>query len=150
MANVQSVAISFKKEILLSLHALGTGTTRASGAADTFKAALFVTSASLNASTTVYSTTGELTGTGYSAGGVTTAWVAPATASNVAYTTPSASFSWTGLTSDTDFDAVHIYNSTIGNRSVGTYTFGAQKVTSGNFTLSMPTNDQSTGLLRIS
>jgi hypothetical protein len=49
----------------------------------------------------------------------------------------------------TAFDCVILYNSTQGDKAVGVYTFGSQTVTAGNFTLTMPTNDATTGLLRI-
>lgn len=75
---------------------------------------------------------------------------APANAADVTYWTPSASFAWTTVTLSTAFDAVLIYNSTQGDKAVAVYTFGSQTVTAGNFTLTMPTNDQTTGLLRIS
>jgi len=118
---------------------------------DTLKAALYLASATVNKSTTAYSSTNEVTGTNYTAGGVTvTNGNAPANASDVSYWTPSASFAWTTVTLSTAFDAVLLYNSTQSNRAIAVFTFGSQTVTAGNFTLTMPTNDQTTGLLRIS
>lgn len=118
---------------------------------DTFKAALYLASATVNKSTTAYSATNEASGAGYTAGGVTvTNANAPANASDVSYWTPSASFAWTTVTLSTAVDAVLLYNSTQSNRAVAVYTFGSQTVTSGNFTLTMPTNDPNTGLLRLS
>ncbi len=149
MPNTQAVCNSFKQEILQGIHALGTTVTRGSTAADSFKAALYLASATVNASTTVYSTTGEVTGTNYTAGGNTFTWVAPVVASNTAYTTPSANITWTTVTLSTSFDCVLLYNTTQANRAVAAYTFGATTVTAGNFTLTMPTNDQTTGLLRV-
>ena len=61
---------SFMGELLTATHNFGTAPTRGSSAADTFKAALYLTSATINAATTAYSATGEVTGTGYTAGGV--------------------------------------------------------------------------------
>ena len=55
----------------------------------------------------------------------------------------------TTVTLSTAFDAVQIYNSTQGDKSVSIHTFGSQTVTAGNFTLTMPTNDATTGLIRI-
>lgn len=151
MANTQAVCTSFKVELLNGIHAFGTTVTRAGTGADTFKAALYLASATVNASTTAYSATGEVSGTNYTAGGVTvTNANAPASSGTTAYWTPSASFSWTTVTLSTAFDAVLIYNSTQSNKAVAVYTFGSQTVTAGNFTLTMPTNDASTGLLRIS
>lgn len=149
MANTQAIASSFKTELLSGLHALGTSVVRAATTADTFKAALYLASGSQGATTTAYSATNEVTGTNYTAGGVTFAWVAPAATGATTFTTPSASLSYTNVTLSTSFDAVTLYNSTQANRAVGTYTFGATTITAGNFTLTMPTNDASTGLLRL-
>lgn len=150
MANSQAVCTSFKVEILNGIHAFGTTVTRGATTKDTFKAALFLASASLGAATTAYSATGEVSGTNYTAGGVTvTNANAPASSGTTAYWTPSASLAWTTVTLSTAFDAVLFYNSTQGDKAVAVYTFGSQTVTAGNFTLTMPTNDASTGLLRI-
>lgn len=149
MANTQAVCTSFKQELLNGIHAMGTTVTRGGTGADTFKAALYLASATVNASTTAYSATGEVTGTNYTAGGATFTWVAPATSGTTAFTTPSANITWTTVTLSTSFDCVLLYNSTQSNRAVAAYTFGATTVTAGNFTLTMPTNDASTGLLRV-
>jgi hypothetical protein len=148
MANTQAICTSFKSEQLNGIHALGTTVVRAGTTADTFKAALYSTTATLNAATTAYSATNEATGTGYTAGGVTFAWVIPATTGTTAFTTPTASFSWAGLTAG-PFDAVLLYNSTQANKAVSVHTFGAQTITASNFSLTMPTNDATTGLLRL-
>lgn len=151
MSNSQAICTSFKVELFNGIHALGTTVTRGATTKDTLKAALFLASASLGAATTVYSTTGELAASGnYTAGGVTiTNANAPASSGTTAYWTPSASFSWTTLTSSGSFDAVLVYNSTQSDKAIAVYTFGAQSVTAGNFALTMPTNDSSTGLLRL-
>jgi hypothetical protein len=150
MANTQAMCTSFKGEILTATHNFGTAPVRASGTADTFKAALYLASATVNASTTAYSSTGEVTGTNYSAGGVNvTNATAPTTSGTTAYWTPSASIVYTNVTLSTAFDAVLIYNSTQSNKSVSVHTFGSQTVTAGTFTLTMPTNDATNGLIRI-
>lgn len=149
MANAQAVATSFKTEVLNGLHAFSTTVTRGTTAADTFKAALYVTTGSIGAGTTAYSATNEVSGTGYTAGGATFTWSAPAATGTTAYTTPSANISWSTVTLATAFDCVLLYNSTQSNRAVAAYTFGSTTVTAGNFTLTMPTNDASTGLLRL-
>jgi hypothetical protein len=116
----------------------------------TLKAALYLASATTGPTNTVYTSTGELAASGnYSAGGasVTNANSAALT-STTAYWTPSASISWTALTSSGSFDAVMIYSSTDADRNIGVYTFGATSVTAGNFSLTMPTNDATTGLVR--
>jgi hypothetical protein len=141
---------SFKTEILDGVHALGTTVIRAGTGADTLKAALYLASATVNAATTAYSVSGEVTGSGYSAGGITvTNANQPANTGTTAYWTPSASFTYTNVTLTTAFDAVLIYNSTQSNKAISVHTFGSQTVTAGTFVLSMPTSDASTGLLRI-
>jgi len=141
---------SFKGELLVGHHNFGTGVVRASTTADTFKAALYLDSATVNAATTVYSSTGEVSGSGYTAGGVTVTFgTPPSTSGTTAFVTPSASISYPGVTLSTAFDAVLIYNSTQSNKAVSVHTFGSQIVTAGTFTLTMPTNDASTGLIRL-
>ena len=158
MANTQSMCTSFMGELMTATHNFGTAPIRAATTADTFKAALYFASATINASTTAYSTTGEVTntsGTGYTAGGVTvtngTAPIATNSSSTagVAYWTPTASFSWSALTVTTAFDSVLIYNSTQSNKAVSVHTFGSQTITAGTFTLTMPSNTTTTGLLRL-
>jgi hypothetical protein len=148
MANTQAVATSFKVEQLNGIHALGTTVVRGATTADTFKAALYLTTATVNATTTAYSATNEASGNGYTAGGVTFTWVAPASTGTTGFSTPSAAFSWTTMTAG-PFDCVLLYNSTQANRAVAAYTFGAQTITASNFSLTMPTNDATNGLLRI-
>ena len=150
MANTQAMCTSFKGELLVGHHNFGTGVIRAATTADTFKAALYLASATVNASTTAYSSTNEVSGTGYSAGGVTVTFgTAPSSTSTTAFITPSASITFSAVTLSTAFDAVLIYNSTQSNKAVSVHTFGSQTVTAGTFTLTMPTNDSSTGLIRL-
>lgn len=140
---------SFKVELFTGHHALGTTVTRGSTSADTFKAALYLATGTRGAGTTTYSTTDEVSGTNYTAGGVTLTWIAPTSSGTTAYTTPSASFSWTNVTLSTAFDAVLVYNSTQADRAVSVHTFGSQTVTAANFSLTMPTNNNTNALLRI-
>lgn len=155
MANSQSMTTSFMQELFTGTHNFGVGVVRASTAADTFKAALYLTSATVNAATTAYSSTGEVTGTNYTAGGVTITNAYNPSSTNTsatagtAFWTPSASFTYTNVTLSTAFDAVLIYNSTQSNKAVSVHTFGSQTITAGTFTLTMPTNDATTGLLRL-
>ena len=150
MANTQAMCTSFKSEILSGIHALGTTVTRAGTGADTIKAALYLASASQGAGTTAYAVTGEVSGAGYSAGGVTaTNATAPTSSGTTAYWTPSASFTYTTVTLTTSFDCVLVYNSTQSNKAISVHTFGSQTITSGTFVLSMPTNDASNALIRI-
>jgi len=153
MANTQAMCTSFKGELLTATHNFGTAPTRGTGVADTFKAALYITTATVNAGTTVYSSTNEVSGTGYVAGGITIsgspAWNAPTTSGTTAFTTPTASFVYTAVTLTTAFDCVLVYNSTQGNKAVSVHTFGSQTITTGTFTLLMPTNAAGTALLNI-
>ena len=155
MANTQSMCTSFLGELMTATHNFGTAPTRGTSATDTFKAALYLVSATLNASTTVYSSTGEVTGTGYTAGGITVTAATPPTATNssatagVAFFTPSASLVYTTVTLSTAFDTVLIYNSTQSNKAVSVHTFGSQTITAGTFTLTMPANTTTTALLRL-
>ena len=150
MSNTQAMATSFKGEILSGIHALGTTVIRAGTGADTLKAALYLASATINATTTAYTVTGEVSGTGYSAGGVTvTNATAPTTSGTTGYWTPSASLTYTTVTLTTAFDCVLIYNSTQSNKAISAHTFGSQTVTAGTFTLTMPVNDASNALIRI-
>ena len=151
MANVAAMCSSFKKEILLGIHALGTTVVRGATTVDTFNAALYLASASLGAATTVYTTTGEVSGSGYSAGGIAVTNANPPTNSTTnAIWTPSASLAFGTVTLSTAFDTALIYNATQGNKAVGVFTFGSQTVTAGVFTLTMPTNAAGTALLQIS
>ena len=149
MANTQSMCTSFLGELMTATHNFTTGT------GNTFKAALYLSSATYNASTTAYSTSNEVTGAGYSAGGITvTNGTSPtstnsSTTAGVGYWTPSASLTYTGVTLTTAFNAVLIYNSSASNKAVSVHTFGDQTITAGTFTLTMPANSTSTALLRL-
>jgi hypothetical protein len=150
MANTQAMCTSFLRELMTATHNFTTGT------GNTFKAALFFTSATIDAATTAYSTSGEVTGTNYVAGGVTvTNGTSPlstntSATAGTAYWTPSASITYTNVTiNSASFNCVLIYNSSASNKAVSVHTFGNQTITAGTFTLTMPVNDTSTGLLRI-
>lgn len=150
MANSQAICTSFKVELMKGIHALGTTVARGGTTKDTFKAALYLASGSLGAGTTAYSATSEVSGTNYTAGGVTvTNGTEPTNTGTTAHWTPSASIVYTTVTLSTAFDAVLIYNSTQSDKAVAVYTFGSQTITAGTFTLTMPTNDGTTGLLRL-
>lgn len=149
MANTQALCTSFMEQLMTATHDFTPST------GDTFKAALYEATATVNASTTAYSSTGEVTGTNYTAGGVTvTNGTAPASTNSsatagVAYWTPSASITYTNVTLTTAFDAVLIYNSSKSDKAVSVHTFGSQTVTAGTFTLTMPTNNTTNALLRL-
>ena len=148
------------QQLMVGEHQLGTATlvSRTSLTApttDTLKAALYLTLATVDAATTAYSASNEVSGTGYVAGGVT---VTNATAPNstnttatagVAFFTPSASITYTTVTLATAFDAVLLYNSTQSNKAISVHTFGSQTITAGTFTLTMPSNTTTTALIRL-
>jgi len=151
---------SFMSELMLGQHQLGTSTIVSRGSlttptTDTLKAALYLVSATKDASTTVYNTTGEVSGTGYTAGGVTVTNATAPTSTNasatagVAFFTPSGSLTYTTVTLATAFDTVLIYNSTQSNKAISVHTFGSQTITAGTFTLTMPSNTTTTALIRL-
>lgn len=158
MANSQALCTQFKIDLLNGGHAFGaqpTNSVRSTTTKDTFNMALYLASASLGAGTTVYSATGELAASGnYTAkGALLTNATAPTSTGTTAFWTPSASVAWSALTSSGAFDAGLLINnkSTSGGAelAVGVFTFGSQSITAGTFTLTMPTNDASTGLIRL-
>jgi len=147
-------------QLMLGEHQLGTATlvSRTSLTApttDTLKAALYLASATMDASATVYTATGEVSGTGYTAGGVTVTNATAPTSTNtsatagVAFFTPSASITYTSVTLTTAFDAVLLYNSTQSNKAISVHTFGSQTITAGTFTLTMPANTTAAALIRL-
>ena len=155
MANSTAICTSFKTELMLGAHQLGTVTIVSRGSltsptTDTLKAALYLTTASLGAGTTAYSATGEVTGTNYTAGGVTvTNSTAPTSSGTTAFWTPSAAIVYTTVTLSTAFDSVLIYNSTQSNRAILVFNFGSTTVTAGTLTLNMPSNAAGTALINL-
>jgi len=145
---------SFKVDLFNAVHAFNaTGIpAHTLATADVFKAALYTAASSLGTTTTSYtSATTEVSGTNYVAGGVTVTFgTAPSNTTTTAFLTPSASITYTNVTLSTSFDAMLLYNNTnSGKNAVAVFTFTAQTVTAGTFSLTMPTNDATTGLLRI-
>ena len=155
MANTQAMCTSFKGELLIGAHQFGAVTlvsrTSLTGpTTDTLKAALYLATGTQGAATTAYAVTNEVTGTNYTAGGVTvTNATAPSTSGTTAIWTPSASFVWTNVTLSTAFDCVTVYNSTQSNRAISVHTFGSQTITAGTLTLTMPVNDATNALIRL-
>lgn len=114
------------------------------------KAALFLASATVGPSTATYTTTGELTGGSYVAGGIAVnSTTAPAATGSVTYVTPAASLAFPSLTTPSAIDAVQLYDTGQSNRSISVHTFGAQSLTAAPLTLTMPTNDSTNALFRI-
>ena len=155
MANTQAICNSFRVELMNAVHQFGAPTivSRVSltvPTVDSFKAALYLTTATIDSTATVYTVTGEVSGTNYTAGGVAvTNATAPSNTLGTAFWTPSANLVWTTVTLSTAFDCCLLYNSTQSNKAVAAFTFGAQTVTAGNFTLTMPANAAGTALLRL-
>jgi len=149
MAITQAMSTSFKVEILTAFHNFGTTVTRAGTGADTFKIALYTSSATLDSTTTAYSVTNETSGTGYTAGGNTL--VISNTPNSVSGTTAWLSFSnstWT--TSTISAAGALIYNSTQANRAVAVLSFGGTvSSTAGDFTVVMPTANNTSAIIRI-
>jgi hypothetical protein len=136
---VQTQTTSFKAELYEGIHDL---------IDDTIKIALFNANADLTASTTVYSTNQEVTGTGYTAGGNTLTGATVRSSGTTAYvsfdntTWSSASFTCRGAL---------IYNSSKANRSVAVLNFGSDKiVANGTLTIEFPTNDVTSAIIRSS
>jgi|TARA_R110000824_G_scaffold81737_1_gene205319 hypothetical protein len=139
---------SFKKELLYGAHDFD------ASSGDTFKIALYTSSATMTAATTAYATTNEISGTGYTAGGEALTPVDP-TSSGTTALTDFTDETW-GSATITARGAL-IYNSTpnttsisLTNPAVLVLDFGSDKaVTSGNFTVVFPTADSSTAIIRI-
>lgn len=144
MTIAQTATTSFKVELLQAVHNFNT---------DTFYIALYTGAAGIDATTTAYTTTGETSGTGYTAGGeVATVSVTPTSGNNTAQVPTAyisfANTSWTNA-SFTARGAL-IYNSTQGNKSVAVLDFGADKTVAGQtFTVQFPTADANSAIVRI-
>ena len=155
MAISQAMCTSFKQEILQGIHNFtsgsGGGTTTTTGTGNSFKIALFTSSASLGASTTAYSTSNEASGTAYSAGGAALTNVTPTTSSTTALTDFS-DVTWSS--SSITANGAVIYNSSTAagsaDRAVLVLAFGEDKASSsGDFTIVFPTADSSSAIIRI-
>ena len=146
----QTLTTSFKVQILDGIHNFGVGVIRATTAADTFKIALYSTLATLNSTTTVYTTQDEVTGTGYVAGGNTLV-ISQAPTSTDTETVAWLNFensSWANATFSAD--GALIYNSTQGNKAVAVLNFGSTKTTTNQtFTVTFPASTSSAAIIRI-
>jgi hypothetical protein len=144
-----------KRAFMCGSHALGAqdaNAVRTVTTKDVFNIALFLASGSLGAATSAYSTTSELAASGnYTQGGkALTNANAPSVSGTTGIWTPSASVTWTALTSSGSFDCALVYNATsTGKLAIAVLTFSAQSITAGDFTLTMPTNDASNAMIRL-
>ena len=147
MAITQAMCTSFKVDLLNGIHAFGTTVARADTSADTMYMALYTSSATLDATTTAYTATNEVSGTGYTAGGQALTTVAPTSSGTTAYLDFNDE-TWTSSTITAR--GALIYNSTQSNKSVAVLDFGADKTsTAGDFTVVFPTADASNAIIRI-
>jgi hypothetical protein len=139
MAIIQSMCTSFKRELLLGVHDFST---------HTFRAALYTSAASLNASTTAYTSAGEISGAGYAAGGQVLVQTPPVTEGGTAFV-DFADVSWPSAT----FIArgALIYNSSVaGNPAVIVLDFGADRVAvASTFSVQFPAPVAATAIVRI-
>lgn len=143
MAITQSMCTSFKVGILDGDFDFGTGT------AQTFKIALYTSSATLSAATTAYTTSNEVSGTGYSAGGQTLTISQVPTSSGTTAFIDFSDVTWSNATITARGALIYLANGTT-NPSVAVLDFGGDKTsTAGNFTIQFPTADASNAILRI-
>ncbi|MBK7490951.1 MAG: hypothetical protein IPI17_02295 [Nitrosomonas sp.] len=141
MAITQAMCTSFKAELMTATHNF------TNGSGNAFKIALYTSSATMSASTTAYSATNEVSGTGYTAGGAALTNVTPTTSGTTAYT-DFADVTWSASTITAN--GALIYNSTNSNKAVVVLAFGADKSsTSGDFVIQFPAAGAGTAIINI-
>ena len=147
MAISQAMCTSFKVELLNGIHAFGTTVARGGTTADTFKLALYTSSASLDASTTAYTTSNEVSGTGYTAAGAALTAVAPTSSGTTAFLDfNDLTFSSSTITAR----GALIYNDTQSDKAVAVLDFGGDKTSkAGDFTVVFPAADATNAIIRI-
>jgi hypothetical protein len=137
MSIVQTQTTSFKKELYQAIHDLST---------DTVKIALYTGNASLDASTTVYSSDNEVSATGYTAGGQVMTGASISSSGYTAYVSWN-NVSWSSVLTTR---CALIYNASKGNKSIAVLDFGSDKTSTTTFTITMPANTSTTALIRSS
>jgi hypothetical protein len=149
MAISQAMCTSFKVEILTAYHNFGTTAVRAGTGADTFKIALYTSSATLGATTTAYSATNEVpNGSGYTTGGNTLSISQVPTSTSTTAWLDFADTTWS--TATITANGALIYNSTQSDKAVAVLAFGGDKTsTAGDFTIVFPTPDSTSAIIRI-
>jgi hypothetical protein len=137
MSIVQTQTTSFKKELYQGIHDLST---------DSIYIALYTANVDLNQDTTVYSSTNEVSATGYTAGGQILTGVSISSSGYTAYV------NWSNVTWNAALTArcALIYNVTQGNKSVCVLDFGSDKTSTTTFTITMPANTSTAALIRSS
>lgn len=156
--NTQAMTTDFIKNVMNGMHAFAATEIRAATTKDTLMGALYFATATIDSQTAVYTAVGEVGNSGsYTAGGIAfTTATAPNTSGtaangvgNKAFFTPSASWTTGASFSAAAFDCLLMYNGAFATkRSIAAFTFGSQTIVAGTFTLTMPTNDGTTGLIR--
>jgi len=136
MAISQTMTTSFKAELPQAVHNLLT---------NTIQMALYTSAATLDANTTVYTTSDEVVASGYTAGGVVLTGVTISSANNVAY----ISFDNPVFNAALTARGALIYNVTAGSKSIAVLDFGADKISNATFTVTFPANTSSSAVLRI-
>lgn len=148
MSIAQTATTSFKVELLQAVHNFGPTSP------DTFKIALYTGAANIGPTTTVYTTSGETSGTGYTAGGLTLVISTSPTANNNSSGVPTAYVSFNNVSwTNSSFTArgALIYNVSKGNKSVAVLDFGGDKTTNNDtFEVIFPTPDANNAIVRIS
>ena len=143
MAISQALCTSFKVGVLNGTFNFNTGTTQA------FKVALYTSAATLGAATTAYSTTDEVTGTGYFAGGNTLTISQVPTSSGTTAFLDFADSTWPSATITARGALIYLANGTT-NPAVAVLDFGSDKSsTAGDFTIQFPTSDAANAIIRI-
>ena len=131
MASVAAVTDQYKQDVINGVHQPG----------DTYMVALYTASATLGVATTAYTSSGEVVGTGYVAGGAVLSGYTEGLSTNTAYLTFSNA-SWTGSTLANVVTAL-IYNATRSNKAIAVLTFASTSTTAGTFTLQFPASGAS-------
>lgn len=138
MAITQGMCSSFKEQLLKGEHDFDV---------NTFKIALYTSSATLSAATTVYTTSNEVVGVGYTAGGINLTGTTVSLTGTIAFVDFNDAV-WTGSTITAR--GALIYNASSGNKAVAVLDFGSDKTsTTGDFTVQFPTNDSSSAIIRL-
>jgi len=138
----QTLTTSFKTQLLTATHDFTPST------GDVFKMALYLPTASIGADTTVYTATGEITGTGYTAGGITITTIAPTSTGTTAFVSFTTA-TFTGLVNSSIAGAL-IYNSSKSNKTVAVLDFGSAKISTAAVPLviTFPTAASTTAIIR--
>ena len=139
MAITQALASSFKSELLQGIHNF------AAVGGDTFKLALYTSAANLDSATTVYTTAGESSGPGYTAGGQTLTNVGVSLSGTIAFL-DFTDVTWTAVSISAA--GALIYNASASNKAVAILSFGGTYTsTNGNFQVAFPAATSSTAVM---